>query len=322
MNAGTMTVATVSTVGTLAGLADDVRDFAAASMSENTRRAYAADWQTFATFARSIGADVMPASPDTVAAHLAGLARAGRKASTIVRAAAAIATAHKTAGHTSPTTHPAVVAVLAGIRRTLGTAPTKKAPVVVDDLRALVATCDDSIAGLRDRAVLVVGFAGAFRRSEIAALTVADVAFDVDGVVVTLRRSKTDQEGAGRIVGLPYGSDPATCPVRTLRRYIDAAGIVDGAVFRSIDRHGNVGAMLSGHAVANIVKAHAAAAGLDVARFSGHSLRAGHVTAAAKAGKPLDVIMAQTGHTSTSTVMGYIRRASVFTANSAAGIGL
>jgi integrase len=319
MNAGTMTV---STVGTLAGLADDVRDFAAASMSENTRRAYASDWQTFATFARSIGADVMPATPDTVAAHLAALARAGRKASTVARAAAAIATAHKTAGHTSPTTHPAVVAVLAGIRRTLGTAPTKKAPVVVDDLRALVATCDATTAGLRDRAVLVVGFAGAFRRSEIAALTVADVAFDVDGVVVTLRRSKTDQEGAGRVVGLPYGSDPSTCPVRTLRRYLDAAGIVDGAVFRSVNRHGHVGGGLSGHAVAGIVKAHAAAASLDVARFSGHSLRAGHVTTAARAGKGLDVIMAQTGHTSPTTVMGYIRRASVFSANSAASIGL
>lgn len=321
MEAAALTI-TNETTPALTTLADDVRAFAAASKSENTRRAYAADFRAFDAFARSIGAASLPTSPATVAAFLTAKAKAGAKASSVARAAAAIATAHTTAGHTSPTTAPGVVAVLAGIRRTLGTAPTKKAPVMVEDLRSLAGACGVDVAGLRDRAMLVVGFAGAFRRSEIVALDVADVAFDRDGVVVTLRKSKTDQEGAGRVVGLPYGSDPSTCPVRTLRAYLDAAGVVAGRVFRSVDRHGNVGAALSDRAVADTVKAKAAAAGLDAARFGGHSLRAGFVTTAAKAGKPLDVIMAQTGHTSTATVLGYIRRASVFTNNGAAGIGL
>lgn len=313
---------TTETTPALAMLADDARAFAAASKSANTRRAYAADFRAFVDFARSVGVAALPASPATVALYLSGRAKAGAKASTVARAAAAISTVHATAGHASPTTDPVVVVVLAGIRRTLGTAPTKKAPVMVEDLRALVGVCGVDVAGLRDRAMLVVGFAGAFRRSELVALDVADVAFERDGVVVTLRRSKTDQDGAGRVVGLPYGSDPSTCPVRTLRAYLDAAGIGDGRVFRSVDRHGNVGAALSDRAVADTVKAKAAAAGLDAARFGGHSLRAGFVTTAAKAGKALDVIMAQTGHTSTATVIGYIRRASVFTNNGAAGIGL
>lgn len=308
--------------GEMVRTAEAVREFAAASMSENTRRAYASDLAAFSAYARKLGAGPMPASPETVAAYLSSLAKSGRKASTITRAAAAIATAHRMAGHTSPTTHPAVGAVLAGIRRKLGTAPVKKAPIVVEDLRALVRTCDGSVSGLRDRALLVLGFAGAFRRSELAALDVADISFETAGAVVTLRRSKTDQEGRGRVVGIPYGSDPSTCPVRTLRAYLGAVGAEDGKVFRAITRHGSVGTALSGHAIAEIVKARARLAGLDAAAVSGHSLRAGHVTSAAKSGKSLDRIMAQTGHTSTATVLGYIRRAGVFDGNSAAGIGL
>ena len=295
--------------------------FADASLSTSTRRAYASDLRSFDSYCAQVGATSMPATANTVAAWAAQKATTGAKASTITRAMAAIATAHKQAGHASPTSSAKVTAVLSGIRRTLGTAPKKKSAMVVEDLRRAVATCGDDVAGVRDAAMLVVGFAGAFRRSEIAGLTVDDVAFETCGVVVLLRRSKTDQQGEGRTVGLPYGSDPTTCPVRTLQRWLAVSGVVEGPLFRSLTRHGHVGAAMSGEAIGDVVRARANSAGLT-GDYSGHSLRAGFVTTAAKANKSLSTIMAQTGHTSTATVLGYIRRASLFSDHGASGIGL
>ena len=295
--------------------------FADASLSTSTRRAYASDLRSFDSYCAKVGATSMPATANAVAAWAAHKATEGAKASTITRAMAAIATAHKQAGHASPTSSAKVTAVLSGIRRTLGTAPKQKSAMVVEDLRRAVATCGDDVAGVRDAALLVVGFAGAFRRSEIAGLTVDDVAFEAGGVVVILRRSKTDQQGEGRTVGLPYGSDPTTCPVRTLQRWLAVSGVVEGPLFRSLTRHGHVGAAISGEAIGDVVRARANSAGLT-GDYSGHSLRAGFVTTAAKANKSLSTIMAQTGHTSTATVLGYIRRASLFADNGASGIGL
>jgi integrase len=214
--------------------------------------------------------------------------------------------------------------VLRGIGRLHGVAQTGVDPVCVDELRAMVSALDDSTpAGLRDRALLVLGFAGAFRRSELVALEVADLAFGVEGLTVTIRRSKVDQEGEGEGVGLPYGSHAATCPVRTVRRWLDAAGIVEGPVFRSVDRHGNVGSQsMAGRSVALIVKRAAEGAGLDPARFSGHSLRAGLATSAAQAGKSERTIMRQGRWRSVTTARRYIRDADLYRDNAAAGIGL
>jgi site-specific recombinase XerC len=157
-----------------------------------------------------------------------------------------------------------------GIRRKLGVAPTQKTPVLVGDLRGMVRALPKSLLGTRDRALLVLGFAGGFRRSELVGLDVADLIFGGEGLTVRLRRSKTDQEGAGRKVGVPYGSDGATCPVRSLKSWLDASGIGAGAVFVGLTRHGTLtGKRLDGRDVARAVKRAAAAVGLDASTFSG-----------------------------------------------------
>ena len=176
--------------------------------------------------------------------------------------------------------------------------------------------------GKRDRALLLVGFAGAFRRSELVSLDVADVAFDPNGLTIRLRRSKTDQEGEGRKVGLPYGSNLATCPVRALQEWLHVAAITNGALFVGINRHGTPQGRLSACAVALIVKKVVAAAGLNPDLYAGHSLRAGLATSAAMAGVSERSIMAQTGHKSVMMVRRYIRDGSLFRENAAAGIGL
>jgi integrase len=170
---------------------------------------------------------------------------------------------------------------------------------------------------------VLLGFAGAFRRSELVGLDVEDCSFGKDGLTVTLRRSKTDQDGAGRKIGIPYGSNPETCPVRTFQAWIEQAGIAGGPLFRSINRHGQVQpGRLSGIDVARIVKKLAERAGLDAAKYAGHSLRAGHATAAAISGASERSIMNQTGHRSVQMVRRYIRDGSLFRENSAGKLGL
>ena len=179
------------------------------------------------------------------------------------------------------------------------------------------------LGGARDRALLLLGFAGAFRRSELVGIDVEDLGFREEGLVVTLRRSKTDQEGEGRRVGIPYGSDPATCPFRAVRAWLKLSGIDSGPLFRPIDRRGRLGpSRLTDKSVALLVKRYVKDVGLDPARFSGHSLRAGLVTAAALAGASERSIMAQTGHRSPNMVRRYIRECSLFQDNAAAKTGL
>jgi integrase len=235
----------------------------------------------------------------------------------------AIAEAHKAAGLDSPT-HAALVAnTMKGIRRTLGTAPAQKAPTLTDDIRAMVDAVDAGLIGARDRALILLGFAGAFRRSELIALDAGDCTFGKDGLTIALRRSKIDQEGQGRRIGIPYGANPDTCPVRNVQDWINRAGIVAGPLFRSINRHGQVQpGRLSGIDVARIVKKLADRAGLDSAKYAGHSLRAGHATTAAIAGASERSIMNQTGHRSVQMVRRYIRDGSLFRENSASKLGL
>src|SRR5215471_17453293 len=150
---------------------------------------------------------------------------------------------------------PFVANTMKGIRRTKGTAPTQKTAALTDDIRAMVDATDSGMIGVRDRALILLGFAGAFRRSELVRLDVEDCAFGKDGLTVTLRRSKTDQAGVGRKIGIPYGSNPETCPVRTVQGWIELAGIAGGPLFRSTSRHGQVRAgRLAGIDVARILK--------------------------------------------------------------------
>jgi integrase len=210
-----------------------------------------------------------------------------------------------------------------GIRRTKGVAPAQKSAALTDDIRAMVEATDSGLIGMRDRALILLGFAGAFRRSELVGLSVEDCEFGNDGLTVTLRRSKTDQTGAGRKIGVPYGSNPETCPVRTLQLWIEQVAITGGLLFRSITRHGQIrSGGLSGGDVARVVKKLAERAGLDPAKYAGHSLRAGHATSAAIAGASERSIMNQTGHRSVQMVRRYIRDGSLFRENSAGKLGL
>lgn len=302
-------------------------DYAAAARSPNTLRAYRFDLQDFFRYCRRRGDSALPASAATVAAYLAALADEGRKVSTLERRLAAISQAHLHAGYTSPSRDAHVRTVLKGIRRTHGTAPTVKAPIMVEDLRAMIAALPSHRRGVRDRALLLLGFAGAFRRSELVGITRTDIAFNRDGVIVTLRRSKTDQEGQGRRVAIPYGSFPQTCPVRALQDWLATAGLNadtadTGPVFRAVSPSGLIRQPMTAQAVALIVKQAAKRAGLDPRRFAGHSLRAGLCTAAARAGASERAIMNQTGHRSSATLRRYIRDGNLFTDNAAARLGL
>jgi len=306
----------------LAGVGERARDYANSSTSTNTRRAYRADWADFTAWCQTHRLDALPAVPATVALYIADQA-AHCKPSTIQRRLAAISQAHKLAHLSSPTADPAVRAVNAGIRRTHGTAPDAKAPAVTDELRRMLSALPATTRGVRDRALLLMGFAGAFRRSELVALNVADVRRTEEGLVVTIRRSKTDQEGQGRTVGVPYGSDPLTCPVRALAGWFGVSGVREGALFRTVGNDDCVQAgRLSDRGVARAVQRGAQAAGLDPATYAGHSLRAGLATSAAKAGVSERAIMAQTGHKSLPMVRKYIRDGNLWTENAAAKVGL
>ena len=301
---------------------DRAREFARQSKAENTLRGYRGDWKDFCRWCGARELCPVPASPETVAAYIADCA-GHLKVGSIQRRLNAIAEAHKAVGVESPRSAGIVRNTIKGIRRTMGTAVVQKAAALTDDIRAMVSVTDAGLIGTRDRAMILLGFAGAFRRSELVGLDIEDCMFGKDGLTVTLRRSKTDQHGAGRKIGIPYGSNPDTCPVRTVQSWMEHAAIVSGPLFRSITRHGQLRpGLLAGIDVARVVKKLAVRAGLDAAKYAGHSLRAGHATSAAIAGASERSIMAQTGHRSVQIVRRYIRDGSLFRENSAGKLGL
>jgi integrase len=307
----------------LAELDEAVNSFIVASKAPATVRAYRSDWVAFAAWCEALGVEALPSTPETVARYLTDLA--GTKAvATLQRRLTSISQAHEAAGHEPPTRASLVRTTWRGIRRTFGVVPARKAPLRAADIRALVARLNlDRLGGLRDRALLVVGFAGAFRRSELVALDVGDVEWTDDGLLVCIRRSKTDQEGEGARVGLPYGSDPATCPVRTLRAWLDAAGIDEGAIFRHVDRHDRMLGRMSGRAAAERVKRACAAAGLDERRYGGHSLRAGLITSAIEGGATENRTMQHSRHRSVHVFRGYVRDINLLDgSNPVAAVGL
>ena len=317
-----MTLVTAPDTLELVRLGDQARDYARQSKADNTLRAYRSDWADFTRWCHGRGRAVLPALPETVTLYVTDLA-ATHKPSTLTRRLAAISVAHKAAGYDTPTASAPVRAVMQGIRRVKRVAPTQKTAVVTVDVRAMIGALDlDTLGGLRDRALLLIGFAGALRRSELAGLDVGDVDFVHDGVTITIRRSKGDQEGLGARVGLPYGSDPLTCPVRALRAWLDASGVTEGPLLRAVDRHGRIGTgRMSGQAIAEVVQRAAARVGLDPTRYGGHSLRAGMATAAAQAGAGEAAIQRQ-GRWRSLVVRRYVRHGSLYVDNAAAKLGL
>ncbi len=326
------------------------RSFVNASRAASTRRAYAADWKRFSQWCHARNAPALPANPALVAVYLSTLSLRGLAPPSVGRALAAIAHTHKRAGLVAPhcAEGGAIVAeVLAGIRRSRVDAPDRKLAADADVVMQLLwSITGDSLAALRDRALIAFGMALAARRSELVALDVADLAWEPKGCRVTIRRSKTDQEGEGAVVAVPEGR--RLTPLAHLRAWLEAAGITEGAVFRPLwkgggrqgssgeaagkptggdGRHGSAGpadgeptklhrrvrdARLSDHAVARIVQARAATAGLDPTCYAGHSLRAGFVTAAARAGADVWKIQQVSRHKSMQVLSGYVRDARLF----------
>jgi site-specific recombinase XerD len=293
-------------------------DLAKAEKAASTRKAYGTDYRLFKAWCDAKGVSSLPAAPETVAAYIAAEAQTA-KPSTISRRVAAIRYAHKLAGIQTPTDAEGVKATMRGIRRTFGGARNKKAPAVAAKMLGMVATAPDSLAGLRDRALLLLGFAGAFRRSELVALDVADLEETETGLLVTIRGSKTDQERQGETIAIARGD--IACPVKALRAWLDAAGIEAGPLFRPINKVSTVAASrLTCRSVANFVKAYAGRAGYDASTFSGHSLRSGFLTSAAGKGASIFKMMDVSRHKSVDTLRGYVRDAELFKDHAGTGL--
>lgn len=291
-----------------------------ASEAVNTRLAHRKDWARFEAWCKRHRCQSLPASPQALVAYLS--AHAGElKPATLIRHLASISVAHRAAGFDSPTRSLLVGKTLAGIKRTHGTAQTKKAPLLVEELLALARALDtEELEDLRDRALILIMFAAALRRSEAADLEVRDIEFTKKGLILTKRRSKTDQAGAGMRVPVAYGSTNA-CPVIALRRWFKAAKLEQGAIFRDVTGS-VVGKRLTDHTLARIVKRRVEILGLDPKKFSGHSLRAGFVTSASAAGMDDWMIAKITGHKSMSILAGYRREADIEVGEFTKRIGL
>ncbi len=323
-------------------LAPEAKVFASRSRADNTRRAYESQWSRFALWCEHHGLSPRPAHRTTVANYLTYLASYGvdpeldralkregpLKAPSIKQAKAVIGKAHKDAGLPSPTETREVLDVWEGIQRTLGSQVDKKAPILPDQLAAMLALTPGTLLGARDRAILLLGWAGAFRRSELVALDVEDLfRGDEPGTLVAfLRKSKTDPRGTGKRKPILPSEDESLCPVRAVTAWLKASGITTGPIFRptSPDGRSVLERRLSDDMVYETVLLYVDGAGLDPGVFKGfgaHSLRAGFCTTAVEAGKDLDQIMQVTGHAKVDTLMGYVRDSKLFSKR-AAGRGL
>jgi integrase len=263
----------------------------------------------------------MPAEPETVRLYLVD--HAGKLSiSTLRRRLSAISEAHVAAQVPNPTVSPVVRFAWEGMRRSHGSAPRAKEAAVTEVVAAMVKPLGKSLIDVRDRAILLIGFAGAMRRSELASLEFADVTETGDGLRITVGRSKTDQEGEGAVVGITYGSNPPTCPVRAWRAWVEAAQLVDGPAFRQLGNGRVTTKRIAGDGIARMLKRRATAAGLDPELFSGHSLRSGFATTAARAGVAEHKIMRQGRWTTSAAMRGYIREGELFVDNPSAKLGL
>lgn len=296
------------------GLPSLVGAYVRDSLAENTRRAYLSDLAQFEGWGGSI-----PATAETVATYLATQADT-LSVATLVRRIASISKGHRARGFPSPTASELVRATMRGIKRTRGCAQREARPLLRGDLFAVLDAMGDGLKATRDRALLLIGFAGGLRRSELVGLDVTDIEHVRQGIVLHLRRSKTDQEGHGQKVGIPHGKT-RWCPVAAFDAWKTASAVAAGPIFRPVDRHGRMyDVRLSDEAVSLVVRERVAAAGLDPEGYSGHSLRAGLATSAAQAGVPTWRIRTQTRHASDAMLARYIRNGELFITNAAGAL--
>jgi len=277
------------------------------SKSTNTLRAYQSDYNDFSLFCSKNGFQAMPTEPKILSLYITHLASYS-KFSTLKRRLASISIIHKTKGHYIDTKHPIIVENLMGIKRTNGSNQKGKKPLLINDLKLLIQAIDDSreknIRKIRDKALVLIGFSGGFRRSELVDIEYEDIEFVEEGVKIFVKRSKTDQSGEGMTKAIPYFDNINFCPVKALNKWIVEAELKDGKIFNISDKN-----------VALIIKKYANYAGLDAHRYAGHSLRSGFATSTAESGAEERNIMAMTGHKSTEMVRRYIKEANLFKNN-------
>jgi integrase len=292
-------------------LANHIKENAYGSLSPATRIIYRSDFYIFSLWCEKMGFQRCPASPETVAGFITAQDIDGIKPATLVRRLAAIKKAHEAYRYPSPTSDALVKAVLKGIKRNRGTAPAKKAAATAERLEQMVSRCIPTTLGVRDKAILLLGFAGAFRRSELVSITMKDIERTPEGIKITIRKSKGDQEGKGQTIAILNGTRFRV--VDNLFFWLKHAGIKDGYIFRSVRKNGKVqDNPLTPREVARIVKKYAGYAGFSVENFAGHSLRAGFITSGANAGADIIKLMEVSRHKKPETVIGYVRESKLF----------
>ena len=289
------------------------------SKANNTLRAYKSDFKDFSLFCTKHGFNSMPTEPKVVSLYLTHLSEKS-KISTLKRRLVSIGVVHRLKGHYLDTKHPAIIENLMGIKRKKGSIQKGKKPILVNHLKTIINVIDEQkiekIKKLRNRTLILIGFGGGFRRTELISIDYEDLDFVEEGVKITLKKSKTDQFGEGMIKGLPYFSNEKYCPVTSLKNWINLSKIKNGPIFRRFAK----GSILTGHrltdqSVVLIIKDCLKSAGIENRDFSGHSLRSGFATVAAEFGADERSIMAMTGHKTTQMVRRYIRDANIFKNN-------
>ena len=276
------------------------------SKAQNTLRAYKADYKDFASFCVKNGFKSMPSEPKVITLYLTNLSKTS-KFSTLKRRLASISVIHKISGHYIDVKHPMITENLMGIKRILGSYQKSKKPILINDLKSIIDVIDKDKSErnrFKNRALILLGFSGGFRRSELVGVHYEDLDFVSEGVKIFVKRSKTDQSGEGMTKGIPYFSNPKYCPVVSLKKWIDKTNIKSGKIFDISDK-----------TVALIIKKYTFLAGLDPNKYSGHSLRSGFATSTAELGAEERSIMAMTGHKTTQMVRRYIKEANLFKNN-------
>ncbi len=303
--------------GPLAEALDRAMKLAHASVSARTARAYADCWDHFSAWCESHGATYLPADPAIVGAYLAERSRTVGRSSLRV-SLAALAHYHRRSGRPWASNHPIIASVMKGILRQQKRPVRPAAALTSPEIKAMLRTCGDDLAGLRDKALLLTGFAGGLRRSELVALDVEDVRYTKDGMVLRIRSSKADQEGEGADVGIAHGSHPDSCPVRAMRSWLKRSGIRYGAVFVAVNAAGHKERRLQANGFWRILKSRAALAGIEVPedeRLSPHGLRAGFITEAYLHGALDEQVMHHARQKNINTTRGYRQRAKVVSAS-------
>jgi len=289
------------------------------SKANNTLRAYKSDFKDFGAFCAKHGFNSIPTEPKVVSLYLTHLST-NSKISTLRRRLVSIGVVHKLKGHYLDTKHPIIIENLMGIKRKKGSIQTGKKPILINHLKQIINVIDEQkiekIKKLRNRTLILIGFGGGFRRTELISINYEDLDFVEEGVKITLRRSKTDQFGEGLVKGLPYFTNEKYCPVTSLKNWVNLSKIKTGPIFRRFAKSSILtGHRLTDQSVVLIIKDCLKLAGIENQNYSGHSLRSGFATVAAESGADERSIMAMTGHKTTQMVRRYIREANIFKNN-------